>query len=128
MFGTGASGKEESKEEKKNPKEKRNSSSDMDLDFALLNDWASRVVYIKNQEGFVRGKVVRVIKRRETPLLCTLHPSSSEHVVVARPVGDSKTWINLFKKEIPRQYRDDFSQGRDPSHRYYMVKVKDWKI
>ena len=44
--------------------------------------------------------------------------------IMLEPVDRKLPW--LVPCRVPREYREDIEAGRNPSHRYYVVRIKEW--
>lgn len=97
---------------------------EIDLDFHLINSKEKMLEFIKQHQGVPRTRVIRIIKRNENPVLCTLH--ENRRFIQARPISESQ-WFNIQDADIPQSYYTDEKEGKDPSARYYMVKFKEWR-
>ena len=60
---------------------------EIDLDFHLINSKEKMLEFIKQHQGVPRTRVIRIIKRNENPVLCTLH--ENRRFIQARPISEN---------------------------------------
>ena len=50
----------------------------------------------------------------------------SKSLIFAVPVNDKLPWFIVSM--VPKEFNDDKSRERNPSHRYYVVRYDDWAV
>jgi len=89
----------------------------------------ARVVGLTSSPNREQKQLVTMVEiLKESNILASTplrHHDDKESLIFAVPVNDRLPWFIVEK--APDEFVEDKRKGRNPSHRYYIVKYNDWK-